>query len=142
MTHITLVQVDRYHFFPASAASFRQTGQSMLDLGVDEDYHTGQLARVAAVLTQVQTFRFSPCLLYYGCPLVYKSGWIRALSAGFEPTMNTRGGTGWPGGAPSGAGRSAVARPWAAQALSPSQPLRASPRTGQRVPSQFTKPLL
>ena len=30
----------------------------------------------------------------YGCPLVYKSGWIRAVSAGFEPTINTRGALG------------------------------------------------
>ena len=53
----------------------------------------------------------------YGCPLVYKSGWIRALEAGLAPTINTRGGTGWPGGAPSGAGCSAVARAWAAWPL-------------------------
>ena len=26
----------------------------------------------------------------YGCPLVYKNGWIRTVSAGFEPTINTR----------------------------------------------------
>ena len=30
----------------------------------------------------------------YGCPLVYKSGWIRALSAGLAPTINTRGALG------------------------------------------------
>jgi hypothetical protein len=47
-------QVDRYHFFPASAASFRHAGHSLLEHGVDEDYHTGQLARVAQVLTQVR----------------------------------------------------------------------------------------
>ena len=58
-----MVQVDRYHFFPASAATFRQTGQSMMELGVDEDYHTGQLARVAAVLTQVHTFSLSLSLV-------------------------------------------------------------------------------
>ena len=30
----------------------------------------------------------------YGCPLVYKSGWIGSLSAGLAPTINTRGALG------------------------------------------------
>ena len=61
-------------------------------LGLEEQWEEVKLSyamanRVLGDIVKVSASR-------YGCPLVYKSGWIGALSAGLAPTINTRGALG------------------------------------------------
>jgi RNA polymerase II C-terminal domain phosphatase-like 3/4 len=48
-----LIQVERYHFFPASIRQFNSDAKSLLEMGKDESATNGTLATCLAVLKDV-----------------------------------------------------------------------------------------
>eukprot|EP00238_Polyblepharides_amylifera_P008071 CAMPEP_0196582656 /NCGR_PEP_ID=MMETSP1081-20130531/39983_1 /TAXON_ID=36882 /ORGANISM="Pyramimonas amylifera, Strain CCMP720" /LENGTH=391 /DNA_ID=CAMNT_0041903287 /DNA_START=204 /DNA_END=1376 /DNA_ORIENTATION=- len=50
-----LIQVERYHYFPSSAAHFRIQGSSLVERMVDENSQFGQLASLTPILRKIHT---------------------------------------------------------------------------------------